>query len=423
FYVVGRGIWMNDKKKIIIIGGGPAGLMAAGQAASHGADTIILEKMNRVGIKLGITGKGRCNLTNIADLSDFITHFGKTGRFLRQSFSRFFNTDLMDFFTNRGVDLITERGGRVFPKSGKAQDILRTLKIWIQELGVEIRYNSPVSKIVITNGNISAVVVNGKEISCNSLILATGGASYPATGSNGDGYILSEAVGHSIIPVHPALVPLELFKSYNGVLDKLNLRNINVKMYINGKKKREEFGEIVFTKFGVSGPVILSFSGDVVDSLRKGQKVSLSIDLKPALDDKKLDARILRDIALKGKESVSSFLKGLLPSQMVPVYLECTGIPATRRVCDVSSKERKLIRNRLKDFKLEVSGYRPFSEAIITSGGVNTLEIDPRTMESRIVKGLYFAGEVIDIQADTGGFNLQATLSTGWLAGQSSGKE
>jgi len=414
---------MNDKKKVIIIGGGPAGLMASGQAASHGANTIILEKMNRVGIKLGITGKGRCNLTNIADLSDFIIHFGKNGRFLRQSFSRFFNTELMDFFNSLGVDLITERGGRVFPKSAKAKDILRALKSWIQELGVEIRYNSPASKIVINDGNISAVIVNGKEISCDSLVIATGGASYPATGSNGDGYILSEAVGHSIIPVRPALVPLEIFELYNGVLDKLNLRNINVKMYINGKKKREEFGEIVFTKYGVSGPVILSLSEYAVRSLMEGQKVSISLDLKPALDDNKLDARILRDIALKGKESVSNLLKGLLPPQMVPVCLEYTGIPATRRVCDISSKERKLIRSWLKDFKLEVSGYRPFSEAIITSGGVNTLEIDPRTMESLIVKGLYFAGEVIDLQADTGGFNLQAAFSTGWLAGQSAGKE
>ncbi len=413
---------MNDKKKVIITGGGPAGLMAAGQAASSGADVIILEKMNRVGIKLGITGKGRCNLTNIADLSDFVTHFGKTGRFLRQSFSRFFNDELMDFFTGLGVDLVTERGGRVFPKSSKAQDILRALKSWIQKSGVEIRYNSPVSKIVVANGNISAVVVNGDEIPCNSLVIATGGASYPATGSNGDGYILSEAVGHSIISVRPALVPLELFKHYNGVLDKLNLRNINVKMYINEKKKREEFGEIVFTKFGVSGPVILSLSGEAVGSLMEGQKVSLSLDLKPALDVKKLDARILRDIAIKGKESISNLLKGLLPSQMVPVCLECTGISSTRRVCDVSSKERKLIRNWLKDFKLEVSGYRPFPEAIITSGGIDTGEIDPRTMESRIVKGLYFAGEIIDIQADTGGFNLQAAFSTGWLAGQSSGK-
>ena len=406
-------------KKVIVIGGGPAGLMAAGQAAYFGVNTTVLEKMNRVGIKLGITGKGRCNLTNIADLPDFITHFGMNGRFLRQSFTRFFNKDLMDFFIDQGVDLITERGGRVFPKSGKAGDILRALKAWTEDRGIEIRYNSPVSKIITKNGKVLAVEVKGKVILCDVLILAAGGASYPATGSNGDGYSLAESIGHSVVPVRPDLVPLETFEHYNGKLDKLNLRNINVKMYVDGKKKREEFGEIVFTKFGISGPVILSVSGAAVDSLRRGEKVSLSIDLKPALDNKKLDARMLRDISVKGRENVGSLLKGLLPYQMVSVCLECTGIPAGRRVCDISAGERKLIRNWLKDFKLDVKGYRPFSEAIITAGGIDTRELNPRTMESRIVKGLYFAGEVLDLQADTGGFNLQAAFSTGWIAGQS----
>ena len=275
------------------------------------------------------------------------------------------------------------------------------------------------SKIRIDNGRVTGVVSKGKVIPCDAVILATGGASYPATGSTGDGYDLAKSAGHTIIPIRQALVPLETSGDEAKKMDALNLRNINVRMFINGKKKKEAFGEIVFAKFGVTGPTVLTLGGEAVDSLRAGHTVTLSLDLKPALDDKKLDARLLRDIASRGKEQVSSFLGGLVPRQMIPVCLKLTDIPVDRQACDISAPERKRLRIWLKDFRMAVTGYRPFSEAIVTAGGIDTREIDPRTMESKKTKGLFIAGELLDVQADTGGYNLQAAFSTGWLAGRS----
>ena len=406
-------------RKVIVIGGGPAGLMAAGQAAEAGAETLLLEKMKRTGLKLCITGKGRCNITNIAEISDFISHFGKTGPFLRQAFARFFNTDLMEFLNELGLELVTERGGRVFPASGKAPDVQKVLLQWNKRSKVRIKNSATVDKILIHDKRITGVVSEGREIPCDAVILATGGASYPATGSTGDGYRLCESAGHTVIPIRQALVPLVTSGGAAKRMAELNLRNINVRMLINGRKKREQFGELVFTEFGVTGPTILTLSGEAVDSLRSGAKVTLSIDLKPALDEKKLDARLQRDIASRGREQISSLLRGLLAREMVPVCLDLIGIPADHPVCNISAKERRLLRTWLKDFRLEVVGYRPFAEAIITAGGIDTREIDPRTMESRKIKGLFIAGELLDIQADTGGYNLQAAFSTGWLAGQS----
>ena len=406
-------------RRVIVIGGGPAGLMAAGQAAEAGAETLLLEKMKRTGLKLCITGKGRCNITNIAEISDFISHFGKTGPFLRQAFARFFNTDLMEFLNELGLELVTERGGRVFPASGKAPDVQKVLLQWNKRSKVRIKNSATVDKILIHDKRITGVVSEGREIPCDAVILATGGASYPATGSTGDGYRLCESAGHTVIPIRQALVPLVTSGGAAKRMAELNLRNINVRMLINGRKKREQFGELVFTEFGVTGPTILTLSGEAVDSLRSGAKVTLSIDLKPALDEKKLDARLQRDIASRGREQISSLLRGLLAREMVPVCLDLIGIPADHPVCNISAKERRLLRTWLKDFRLEVVGYRPFAEAIITAGGIDTREIDPRTMESRKIKGLFIAGELLDIQADTGGYNLQAAFSTGWLAGQS----
>ncbi|MEN8232151.1 MAG: NAD(P)/FAD-dependent oxidoreductase [Thermodesulfobacteriota bacterium] len=406
-------------RRVIVIGGGPAGLMAAGQAAEAGAETFLLEKMKRTGLKLCITGKGRCNITNIAEISDFISHFGKTGPFLRQAFARFFNTDLMEFLNGLGLELVTERGGRVFPASGKAPDVQKVLLQWNKRSKVRIKNSTTVDKILIHNKRITGVVSQGREIPCDAVILATGGASYPATGSTGDGYRLCESAGHTVIPIRQALVPLVTSGGAAKRMAELNLRNINVRMLINGRKKREQFGELVFTEFGVTGPTILTLSGEAVDSLRSGAKVTLSIDLKPALDEKKLDARLQRDIASRGREQISSLLRGLLAREMVPVCLDLIGIPADYPVCNISAKERRLLRTWLKDFRLEVVGYRPFAEAIITAGGIDTREIDPRSMESRKIKGLFIAGELLDIQADTGGYNLQAAFSTGWLAGRS----
>lgn len=406
-------------RRVIVIGGGPAGLMAAGQAAEAGADTLLLEKMKRTGLKLCITGKGRCNITNIAELSDFISHFGKTGPFLRQAFARFFNADLIEFFNELGLKLVTERGGRVFPASGKAPDAQRVLLQWNKKSGVRIKHSAPVDKILTHNKRLTGVVSQGKEVPCDAVILATGGASYPATGSTGDGYSLSESAGHTVIPVRQALVPLETSGDEAKKITGLNLRNVNARMLINGRKKREQFGEIVFTEFGITGPSILTLSGEAVDSLRKGHKVTFSIDLKPALDEKKLDERLQRDIVSQGKKQISSLLRELIPREMVPICLNFIDIPVDRTACNISAKERKRLRTWLKNFRLEVTGYRPFAEAIITAGGIDTREIDPRTMESRKTKGLFIAGELLDIQGDTGGYNLQAAFSTGWLAGRS----
>ena len=412
-----------NRQKVIVIGGGPAGLMAAGQAAEAGADTLLLEKMQRTGLKLCITGKGRCNITNVAEVSDFISHFGKTGLFLRQAFARFFNTELMALFNALGVELMTERGGRVFPVSGKAPEVHRALLQWNKKSGVRIIHTAPVDKIVAHHQRIAGVVSQGREFACDAVILAAGGASYPATGSTGDGYRLSESAGHTVIPVRQALVPLVTSGDDAKQMAGLNLRNVNTRMLINGRKKREHFGEIVFTDFGITGPSILTLSGDAVDSLNGGHRVFFSIDLKPALDEKKLDARLLRDIASQGAKPISSLLRGLIPREMVPVCLNGIDIPAERTACHISAKERRRLRAWLKDFRIEVVGCRPFAEAIITAGGVDTREIDPRTMESRKTKGLFFAGELIDIQADTGGYNLQAAFSTGWLAGRSAAQQ
>jgi len=412
-----------NQQKVIVIGGGAAGLMAAGQAAEAGADTLLLEKMQRTGLKLCITGKGRCNITNVAEVSDFISHFDKTGTFLRQAFARFFNTELMAFFNSLGLKLVTERGGRVFPASGKAPDVHRALVQWSKKAGVRISHSAPVDKIRTHHERIAGVVSQGREIACDAVILAAGGASYPATGSTGDGYRLSESAGHTVIPIRQALVPLVTSGDEAKQMAGLNLRNVNTRMLINGRKKREHFGEIVFTDFGITGPSILTLSGDAVDSLNGGHKVSFSIDLKPALDEKKLDARLLRDIASQGTKPISSLLRGLIPREMVPVCLNGIDVPAARTACYISAKERRRLRAWLKDFRLEVTGCRPFAEAIITAGGIDTREIDPRTMESRKTKGLFFAGELIDIQADTGGYNLQAAFSTGWLAGRSAAQQ
>ncbi len=405
--------------KVIVAGGGAAGLMAAGQAALAGAETLVIEKMKHPGRKLGITGKGRCNITNIADTAELISHFGKNGRFLRQAFTRFSNTDLISFFEELGLKLVKERGGRVFPACGRAPEVVAVLQQWLKAGRVQIQRSSPVDKLLITDGRITGVVSKGKKTACDALILATGGASYPATGSTGDGYKMASKCGHTIVPIHPALVPLETAGIDTRKTAGLNLRNIRVSMYIGNKKRHETFGEMVFTDFGVTGPVILTLSDAAVTALQDKRRVTLSFDLKPALDEKKLDARLQRDLASRGKERFDSILRGLLPRELIPACLRHLDVPPEYQGCRINAGERKRLLNWLKDFRLEVTGHRPFSEAIITAGGVDTSEIDPRTMESRKVRGLYLAGELLNIHADTGGYNLQAAFSTGWIAGRS----
>ena len=410
---------VHHKNRVIVVGAGAAGLMAAGQSANSSYETLLLEKMPHPGRKLRITGKGRCNVTNIAGINEFIAHFGASGRFLRQCFARFFAQDLIAFFNDQGLDLITERGGRVFPASGRAPDVVAALVGWAQKSGVTIQYSSPARKLMIRDGVVAGVETDEQKHFCSAVILATGGKSYPATGSTGDGYRLAASVGHSIVPVRPALVPLETDTKLLQEAAGLNLRNVKVKLLINDKKASVAFGEMGFTDTGVTGPVILSLSGLAVDGLRDNKKLVLSIDLKPALDENKLDARLLRDFAQRNRDPLDVILRGLLPQQLIPSCIRMTHIDAEKTPSTISAKERKRLRDWLKDFRIPVTRHRPYSEALITAGGVDTREVDPRTMESRLIKGLYFAGELLDIQAETGGYNLQAAFSTGWLAGRS----
>ncbi|MEN8199642.1 MAG: NAD(P)/FAD-dependent oxidoreductase [Thermodesulfobacteriota bacterium] len=412
-----------NRKRVVVIGGGAAGLMAAGQAAEAGAQVILLEKMKRPGRKICISGKGRCNLTNSAQVKDFIEHFGKNGRFLHQAFSRFFAPELVSFFQEKGLEVTLERGGRYFPSSGKAPDILKAFMRWLGQLQVEIRNNSPVKKFIVKGGQIKGVVTGGQELPCDAIILATGGASYPSTGSSGDGYRLAESVGHTIVPVRPALVPLEIQGGIDPNLVGLELRNVGLRLFIDNKRKSQLFGELHFIKTGISGPLTLTLSGEAVDSLRDGKKVTLSVDLKPALSYEKLEARLLRDFTKRYREPLSDTLRGLLPAQLVPLCLQQTDIPPEQPTGQISKKERKKLLHWLKEWKMEVSGHRPFSEAIVTAGGIALGEVNPRTMESKMVSGLYLAGELLDLNGDTGGYNLQAAFSTGWLAGRSAGKE
>ncbi len=422
-------------RRVIVVGGGAAGLMAAGQAAALGAETTLLEKMDRPGRKLRITGKGRCNVTNVAPVPEFLTHLNKNGRFLRQAFSRFFSADLVAFFEDLGVLTVTERGGRVFPASDDAGEVVDALVRWVRDQGVILRTHLPVQRLLVEGGRIVGVQASQTSVRvvregtkrrpsecvfhADSVIVATGGASYPGTGSTGDGYRLAASVGHSIVPVRPALVPLDTAGDIASRLEGLSLRNVMVRVWVDGKKQAEGFGEMLFTHFGVSGPVILSLSRGAVDALRAGKRLTLSIDLKPALDEAKLDQRLLRELDERGKRHYRTLLKELLPQKLIPVCLDLTGIPADRAAHQITAQERQRLRRWLKDFRLEVTGHRPFAQAIITAGGVDTREVDPRTMASRLVEGLYIAGELLDVDADTGGFNLQAAFSTGWLAGRS----
>ena len=412
------------KRNVIVIGGGASGMMASGQAAEMGADTLLFEKMRRPGRKLGITGKGRCNLTNVASLPEFISHFGSSGTFLRQAFHRFSNDELAAFFEDLGVPVVAERGGRVFPVSSQARDVVDALTGWMRKQGVTVRRKVPVDGLLIEGRKVCGVRdFMGEAYPADAVIIATGGVSYPATGSTGDGYHLSRLAGHSIVPLRPALIPLETEGDVAPRLQGLSMRNVNVSVLVDGRKQDEAFGEMLFTHFGLSGPVILSLSGGVTDALNLGGRVIISIDLKPALDEDKLDKRLLRDLDAHGKRKFQTLLEDLLPGKMIPVCMELTEIPPDRRGHQITASERRRLRTWLKDFRLEVTGTRPISEAIITAGGINTGEIDPRTMASRLVGGLYFAGEVMDIDADTGGYNLQAAFSTGWLAGRSAARQ
>jgi predicted Rossmann fold flavoprotein len=403
---------------LIIIGGGASGLMAAGIAAARGRMVIILEKMSRPARKLSITGKGRCNITNIASPAEFMKHIGPDSRFLKFAFSKFFAQDLITFFNGIGVQTVTEQGGRVFPASEKAQDVVDALVNWATKSGVEIRCDQPVKHIALRGQEVAGVIMEDSSLlKAGSVILASGGSSYPATGSTGDGYKMAKELSHTVSAVRPALVPFETEGDLAQRMQGLALKNVQVNVWIDGRKAGEAFGEMLFTHFGVSGPIILSLSRRFADDVMEGKHVDFSIDLKPALDDAKLDARLLRDINEHGKKSYASLLKMWLPSSMIPVFAVMTAIHPEKLAHQISAAERKKIRLLMKDLRLKVRRTRGFKEAIITAGGVSTKEIDPTTMQSKRIKNLYFAGEVIDLDADTGGYNLQIAFSTGFVAG------
>ena len=404
---------------VIVVGAGPSGLLAAGRAAELGNKVLVLEKMRKAGRKLLITGKGRCNITNDSTIGDFITHVFPNGRFLRNAFSQFFSKDIIDLLHKYGVEVTLERGGRYFPASNQSADVLQALLKWVNHSKVEIHCGYRVENLIVENNVIKGIQANGQQFIAKHVILATGGNSYPATGSNGDGYELARQVGHSIQKVRPALVPLETEGSVAQKLQGLILKNVKAVVWINDKKVSEGFGEMFFTPFGLSGPIILTQSRIVVDELHKNNKVKITIDLKPALDEKKLDRRLLRDLNEYGKKRISTIFRSWLPAVMVPVFIDLVELDPEKEGHQISSKERKQIRYLLKNLRFRITNHRSFKEAIITAGGVSTKEISPKTMESKVVKGLYFAGEIIDVDAETGGYNLQIAYSTGWLAGNS----
>lgn len=405
---------------VIIVGAGPAGLLAAGRAAELGGKVLVLEKMKQEGCKLLITGKGRCNITNSAVISEFIKHVYPNGRFLKNAFSQYFSKDIIELLQKYGVEATLERGGRYFPASNKSADVLHALLKWTKDLKVDIRCGQKVEKIHVENKKITGVTANGKVYTTSKVILATGGKSYPATGSNGEGYVLAKILGHSIENVRPALVPIETEGDLAQKLQGLNLKNVNAVVWVDGKKAGEAFGEMIFTHFGLSGPIILTLSRIVGEALENGSKVEVTVDLKPALDDAKLEQRLLRDLNEHGKKQIGNIFRNWLPSSMVPVFIELLGLNAAKECHQISAKERKQIRILLKNVPFKISKIRTFKEAIITAGGISTNEISSKTMESKLIGGLYFAGEIVDLDAETGGYNLQIAYSTGWLAGQSS---
>jgi len=420
------------KNRLIVIGEGPAGLMAAGQAAQAGAEVLLLAKMDKPGYKLRLTGNGRCNLTNTDPLPEFIRHFRPDGRFLRQAFSQFFSSELIDFFEKLGVPTTIEQNRFIFPAAGRAADVVNALVNWVSRCGVNMQMLCPAERLIVENGRIAGVQASQKNSTkhiypVDAVIIATGGASYPSTGSTGDGYKLAESVGHKIVPLRPALVPLETAGDIAPRLQGLSLDNVNVSIFANGKKNAQKRGEILFTHFGVSGPVILSLSGQIVDDLRLGNKTSLSIDLTPDLpvlsniegDERQLDNHLISLLAEHGKKQFKTIISNFVPAKLALVCADLIRFSPDKIGSQISADERKKLKTLLKDFRLEITASRPLAEAMVTAGGVATNEVDPRSMASRLVKGLYFAGEVLDIDGDTGGYNLQAAFSTARLAGRS----
>ncbi|MBQ2999683.1 MAG: NAD(P)/FAD-dependent oxidoreductase [Clostridia bacterium] len=413
---------MNETKKIVVIGGGAAGMMAAIYAAYGGAEVTLLEKMNACGKKLRITGKGRCNVTNDCTREEFLQNVPSNPRFLYGALSFFSTEDTMRFFEDAGVPLKVERGRRVFPVSDKAEDIVRALTDRCKELGVRILFERA-EDLIVSDGKIVGVRSSQGELSADAVIVCTGGASYPRTGSDGDGYRLAKKIGHTVTPLLPSLVPIVSRDKVCAEMQGLSLRNValTVRLTASGKTVYEDFGEMMFTHFGLTGPMILSASAHLPDLTP--DKYEASINLKPALDEKTLDARLLSDFHKYQNKDFQNALGDLLPAKMIPIVLRRSGILPHKKVNSVTKEERRVLRELLQDFRISLDGFRPLNEAIVTKGGVSIREINPKTMESKLCRGLYFAGEILDVDAYTGGYNLQIAFATGALAGNSAAEE
>lgn len=412
-------IWKGWKKRlsrVLIIGGGAAGMMAGIFAARGGHDVHIFEKNEKCGKKVFITGKGRCNFTNAGDMEDLLNSIVTNKKFMYSSLNAFSNYDVMGFFDELGLKFKIERGNRVFPESDHSSDVIAVLVRELNRLGVSIHYNTAVKKLIIKDGSVKGIVAaDGRKYYCDDIIVATGGLSYPVTGSTGDGYIFAKEAGHTVTETSPALVAFNAKEEYVKEMQGLSLKNAAVEISRDGKVLYKDFGELLFTHFGVSGPTVLSASSYMVNELKKGV-LNLSIDLKPALDEKQLDDRLLRDFNLMKNKQFKNSLDALLPKKMIPVIINLSKIDENKPVNAISREERQRLVHLLKNFGVTLTSLRGYNEAIITHGGVNVKEINPSTMESKLISRLYFAGEVIDVDAVTGGFNLQVAWSTAYAA-------
>ncbi len=409
-------------KKIAIIGGGVAGLLAAVTAADEGAKVLLFEKMPKVGLKMGITGKGRCNLTNSAPIMDFISKTPGNGKFLYSAYEAFSNEDLLQLLHQYGLSTKVERGGRVFPASDDAQEVRHLFMRLLREKRVDLHLNEPVSHIVVIDGEAKGVVTDKDRYDTDAVILCTGGASYPRTGSTGEGYRMAKEVGHKVTTIRPALIPLVCQESWCKELQGLSLKNVTLSLDGGGRRKAEAFGEMLFTHFGITGPIVLSLSDKASLWLSQEHEVKGAIDLKPALTQEVLDKRVLRDLEKHHLKQMAGSLQELMPHRMIDVVLKLAGIPRDLPVSELKKAQRVALVQTMKSMKLSITGTRPIEEAIVTAGGVSVKEVNPSTMESKKVKNLYLAGEVLDIHAFTGGYNLQAAFSTGHMAALSAAR-
>lgn len=414
----------NNKYKVIVIGAGAAGMVAAGFCATKGIPTLLLEKNKYPGRKIGITGKGRCNLTtSIPEVRDIIPNYPGNGKFLYSPLSQFSNLGTIEFFNSLGLKTVTERGQRVFPASEKARDVVKALEKFVRQSKCHLQVESPVSNIRLSDSGKFLITVPKGTLEADKVILAVGGASYPGTGSTGDGYPLAKALGHTIVPIKPALVPLESTEPWVRELQGLSLRNVKAWISVKDKVLAEEFGEMLFTHFGLSGPIILTLSRLAAQKLEQGQLPVIHIDLKPALDRETLDRRVQRDFTKFQNKVLYNAMKELVPNALIHPLIQRAELDPEKPANSVTREERHRLVMALKDLTVNISGTRPLSEAIVTTGGVATQEVNPKTMESKLVPNLYFAGEILDIDGNTGGFNLQAAFSTGYVAGIHGGED